>query len=134
MEEILHAGDVCKGHVLTEIEAIAPVVAVHGNCDARDLVERLPAERRIERAGVSILLLHGHQAGRASAERIARLALAKADLVVFGHSHEPCDEVLGGVRFFNPGTAGGVGRSPSVGILTIEGGRIDLEHVALPRR
>ncbi len=151
VDEILHAGDVCHAGVLAEIEALAPVLAVHGNCDERALVERLPAERRVERGGIAILVLHGYQTGRADADRLARLVLRGSgagedggtrtapaltapvapDIVVFGHSHEPCDELRGDTRFFNPGTAGGVGRSPSVGILTIDGGRFTLEHVVL---
>ena len=147
VKEILHAGDVCRREVLAEIEAAAPVVAVHGNCDEWPLVHELPAERRIEREGVAIALVHGHQAGSASPERMAKLygagprAAAKPDaggpppdLVIFGHSHQACDVVRGGIRFFNPGTAGGVRYSPTVGILTIEDGRLRLEHVELARR
>ena len=137
VDEILHAGDVCRADVLAEIEGVAPVLAVHGNCDARALVERLPAERRLEREGIVIHVVHGHRAGRGDVDGIARLVGVEpggaADLVVFGHSHEKCDEVRGRTRFFNPGTAGGVGRSPSVGILTIDNGRITLAHVALAR-
>jgi len=142
VEEILHAGDVCRRDVLAEIEALAPVVAVHGNCDEWALVHQLPAERRIEREGVAIALVHGHQAGRANVERIARLYAGEAgrapgspppDLVIFGHSHQACDLVHGGIRFFNPGTAGGVRYSPTVGILTIEDGRPRLEHLELAR-
>lgn len=141
VDEIFHAGDVCRADVLAEMEAIAPVLAVHGNCDARPLVERLPAERRLEREGVVIHVVHGHRARRGDVDGIARLVGVTADskddaapdLVVFGHSHVACDDVRGRTRFFNPGTAGGVGRSPSVGILTIDGGRITLAHVALAR-
>lgn len=142
VEEIFHAGDICRRKVLAEIESIAPIVAVHGNCDSRKLVERLPEERRIEREGVTILLVHGHQTGRADVDRMAKryaagpssAAAPPPDLVIFGHSHQACDVVRGGIRFFNPGTAGGVGTSPTVGILTIQDGRLELEHVELPRR
>src|SRR5688572_20912129 len=107
VEEIFHAGDICRPESLVEIEAIAPVVAVHGNCDSRKLVEGLPEERRIEREGVTILLVHGHQTGRADVDRMARrYAAGGPDLVIFGHSHRACDVVRGGIRFFNPGTAG----------------------------
>jgi hypothetical protein len=134
VEEIFHAGDVCRRKVLAEIESIAPVVAVHGNCDSRRLVEGLPEEERIEREGVTILLVHGHQTGRADVDRMAkRYAAGGPDLVIFGHSHLACDVVRGGIRFFNPGTAGGVRYSPTVGILTIEGRRFELEHVELSR-
>lgn len=142
VEEIFHAGDICQDEVLAEIEAIAPVVAVHGNCDSRKLVEGLPEERRIEREGVTIHLVHGHQTGRADVDRMAKryatgapapAPAASPDLVIFGHSHQACDVVRGGIRFFNPGTAGGVRYSPTVGILTIEAGGLRLEHVPLLR-
>jgi uncharacterized protein len=136
VEEILHAGDVCRRSVLAEIEAIAPVVAVHGNCDDWALAHELPEERRLEREGVAILLVHGHQTGRASADRVAKrygAAGEPPDLVIYGHSHVAGDVVRGGTRYFNPGTAGGVRYSPTVGILTITDGRFDLEHVALAR-
>lgn len=142
VEEILHAGDVCRPDVLAEIEAIAPVIAVHGNCDEWELVDRLPAERRIERGGVAIAIVHGHQVGRASPERVAKLygtgqppgaVPPQPSVVIFGHSHQPCDARIGSMRLFNPGTAGGVRYSPSVGILTIVEGRFELEHVPLAR-
>jgi len=134
VDEILHAGDICKVGALAEIETIAPVLAVHGNCDGRKLAERLPAERRVERGGVRILLLHGHQTGNASVDRIAKLVAARpADLVVFGHSHEACDVERGGIRYFNPGTAGGVRYPPTVGILTIANESFTLEHAPLRR-
>jgi putative phosphoesterase len=139
VEEIFHAGDICQPESLAEIETIAPVVAVYGNCDSRKLVEGLPEERRIERVGVTILLVHGHQTGRADVDRMAKRyapegqAAATPELVIFGHSHQACDVVRGGIRFFNPGTAGGVRYSPTVGILTIEAEGLRLEHVPLRR-
>lgn len=133
--EILHAGDVCYADALAEIETIAPVVAVHGNCDGWALVHRFPAETTIEREGVSIAILHGHQTGTGAVDQIATRfqGVTGLDLVVFGHSHRPCDARRGGIRFFNPGTAGGVGHSPSVGILTIADRRFELQHVPLHR-
>ncbi len=131
VDEILHAGDICHADVLAEIESIAPVTAVHGNCDAMDLVRRLPEERRLERGGITIALLHGHRDGRADIAALAARLGTAFDLVIFGHSHEPLSRTRGGIRFFNPGTAGGVGGDPTAGLLTIEGGSFTIEHVAL---
>ena len=121
-----HAGDFCRREVLAEMEALAPVVAVHGNCDERALVRDLPEERRFEREGLSVLLLHGHEVSPFAASRDRGV-----ELVVFGHIHAPYDVTRGGVRYFNPGTAGGFRHAPTAGILTIEDGRLELEHVAL---
>ncbi|HUP01574.1 MAG TPA: metallophosphoesterase family protein [Gemmatimonadota bacterium] len=132
VDEILHAGDVCTAEALAEIEVIAPVTAVHGNMDERALFERLPEERRLERGGFTIALLHGHRARRGRLEDfVTRYRDSSPDLVVFGHSHEPLSEAVQGTRYFNPGTAGGIGRSPTAGILTIEDGELAVRHVEL---
>jgi putative phosphoesterase len=137
--EILHAGDVCHADVLAEIGTIAPVVAVRGNCDGWELASRLPEERRLMREGVVIRLVHGHRPGGVDFERIAAHyggaggEVERPDLVVFGHTHEPLGVARGSTRFFNPGTAGGVGRAPTAGILSIDHGTWKLEHVALRR-
>lgn len=132
VKEILHAGDVVSADALTELEAVAPVTAVHGNMDPADLVAALPPHRLLERGGVRIALIHGHRQRRGEiddfAERFARTAPA---IVIFGHSHEALSETRGGVHYFNPGTAGGVGAAPTIGLLTIEDGSFTLAHVAL---
>jgi predicted phosphodiesterase len=53
------------------------------------------------------------------------------DVVLFGHSHIAVSEVVDGIRFFNPGTAGGFGAPPSAGILTLDNGTFDLTHIKL---
>ena len=131
VDEILHCGDICDDGVLAEIEAIAPVTAVHGNCDRRPLVERLPEERRIERAGVRIGIVHGHRFRRGSVDDLAAHFGNDADLVLFGHSHVAHDETRGATRFFNPGTAGGIGARATAGLLVIEDGGWRLRGVAL---
>jgi putative phosphoesterase len=131
VDEILHAGDVMSVEALAEIETIAPVTAVRGNMDDRALADRLPKERLLERGGVRIALVHGHRVGRASVDDLARRYGRDADLVIWGHIHVPVSEVRKEVRYFNPGTAGGLGARPTCGLLTIESGRFTVEHLAL---
>jgi hypothetical protein len=132
VDEVLHAGDVCGEAALAELEAIAPVSAVQGNMDARSLAERHPEELRLERGGIAIAMVHGHRFGRGLVEELAEhFREWGPDLVVFGHSHEAHDEVDGGTRFFNPGTAGGIGAPATVGILEIADGDWRLRHVRL---
>jgi putative phosphoesterase len=134
---ILHAGDVCEQQVLERLSALAPVVAVRGNRD-----ERLPflPERTVVSAGRwHIGLIHGTRstweqgADRlrylggdrrfADQRRFVRQAFAGDDVhcIVFGHTHQVCNETVDGVLLFNPG---GVlvalgGWSSSVGLLEI---------------
>ena len=132
VEEILHAGDITSAEALAEIETIAPVTAVRGNMDERPLADRLTEEEILTRGDVRIALVHGHRVGRASADDLAdRYADRGVDLVVWGHIHEPVSELRGGVRYFNPGTAGGIGAPATCGILTIEGDVFSVEHVSL---
>jgi hypothetical protein len=78
-----------------------------------------------------------HDSGR-RAGRPARLRrrFPEADIVVFGHSHVPCDEVgVDGQILFNPGSATTRRAQPNCtfGELVLDRGRIVERHIlALP--
>ena len=132
VDEILHAGDIASAEALAEIESIAPVTAVLGNMDERALADRLPEEEVLSRGGVRIALVHGHRVGRASVDDLAkRFKDRGVELVVWGHIHEAVSELRNGVRYFNPGTAGGIGARPTCGLLTVTSGRFTIEHMTL---
>jgi len=100
---VLHAGDVISADALASFEQLAPYCAVLGNND-HELVTLLPDTVELELEGVRIAMLHdsGTRAGRQG--RLQR-RFPDADVVVFGHSHVPCDEVgLAGQVLFNPGS------------------------------
>jgi putative phosphoesterase len=105
VEHILHAGDIGPADLLVELEAIAPVTAVWGNTDGWEVHGRVPEVARVELAGVRVTVVHGMQVGSPTPERVAA-AYPDADLVVFGHSHRPVIEQVGGVLAVNPGSAG----------------------------
>ena len=132
VDHILHAGDIGPAALLTELEAIAPVTAVWGNTDGFDIRQRVPEVATVELGGVRIVVLHGMQLGSPTPARAAA-AYPDADLVVFGHSHKPVIEQVGGVLAVNPGSAGPPRfRDPitcAIGI--IEGGRISVERIEL---
>ena len=133
VDEILHAGDVCGEAALVELETIAPVTAVQGNMDAWSLAERHPQELRLERGGIAIGMVHGHRFGRGLVADLAEHFREWGPaLVVFGHSHEALDEVRGSTRYFNPGTAGGIGGPATVGLLEIGNGSFKVRLVRLP--
>lgn len=105
VEHILHAGDVGSVDILTELEAIAPVTAVFGNTDGSEVRARVPEVARVELGGLTAVVLHGHLI-RAATPRDAAAAHPDADLVVFGHSHQPGIQRVGSVLTVNPGSAG----------------------------
>ncbi len=107
VERILHAGDVGGAEILTELEALAPVTAVRGNCDGFPLAHRLREIETLELAGFRFLLIHEVGRPEKPTEIVLRqIRERRPDMIVFGHTHSPLDRVLEGVRFFNPGGSG----------------------------
>jgi uncharacterized protein len=129
VEHSIHAGDVGGDAILDALRELAPVTSVAGNNDDASGYE----VARVAAAGMRILVTHilprPHKPGRHVRDALAR---EPADVVVFGHSHLPHDEVIDGVRYFNPASAGPrrFDYPRAVGIL--EGGRA--YHVALDER
>ena len=100
---IVHGGDVGGEDVLDELRRIAPVTFVEGNVDDGEGT----SIARTTLGGLRILVTHILPRPRDLAPRVARaMAQEPADFVVFGHSHLPHDELVGGVRFLNPASAG----------------------------
>lgn len=131
---VLHAGDVVSRDALLELSAFAPVHAVLGNND-HELVGVLPETLTTTVEGVRIGMVHepGPKAGRTS--RLRR-RFPECDVVVFGHTHEPCDELgIDGQRLFNPGSPTQRRRAPhrSYGLLELRDGAItDHRIVEIP--
>ncbi len=124
VDRILHAGDIGAAELLTELEAIAPVLAVYGNTDGFDIRGRVPEliETRIE--GFDFLIVHGHQLGAPTPEKLNR-RWPNAEIIIYGHTHKPLltlvDQV---VTVMNPGGAGArrFDLPASVGIMELEAG------------
>ena len=122
---ILHAGDVVVSDVLDELGGFAPVHAVLGNNDI-ELAGQLPEMRVVDVDGVRIGMVHdsGPSSGRAGR---MRRKFPDADVVVFGHSHIPWDDVgIDGQLLFNPGSPTDRRAQPhhTMGLLVVEDGRV----------
>lgn len=106
--QIIHAGDIIDPHTLAELESVAPVVAVAGNVDPPELVERLPREATGTVGGVSYVV--GHKRKRlmkrlAAGDIGGGAAKQHPDLAVFGHEHIPSAAWVEGTLYLNPGSA-----------------------------
>ena len=124
-EVILHAGDITQAEHLEQLARFAPVHAVLGNND-RELVDQLPETLELELAGVRIGMIHDSGPTRGRARRLHD-RFPTADLVVFGHSHIPVDEVgVDGQRLFNPGSPTERRRMPhrTIGVLELADGQL----------
>lgn len=132
-EAVIHAGDFSEVSVLSELEALCPVVlGVFGNVDEPALWQRLPETLEVEVGGRTVAVVHdaGPREGRL---RRLRARFPAADAVVFGHSHLPLHEEEGGFQIFNPGSPTERRRAPqpSMGLLHPEPGGLRFEHVWL---
>lgn len=123
---IIHAGDIEDPQILDRLKEIAPVTAVRGNVD-KDWARNIPQTNVLEVEGISIYVLHV----------LNRLDLkpeaAGFAAVIYGHSHIPKQEMVNGVLYFNPGSAGPRRFSlpVSLGRLIVRGGQIEAEILNL---
>jgi putative phosphoesterase len=144
---IMHAGDINSRRVLTELETIAPVIAVAGNADL--FRHGLPLTRVVEMEGKRIGLVHGHGGWPRYLTskirdvlgyreeyylKIVERSFGPVDAIVFGHTHRVYRARRAGVLLFNPGpvaptyyhTAG-----PQVGLLHVSSRAIETEIIGV---
>ena len=129
----MHAGDFIAASVLRELEALAPVAGVFGNMDDPALKTTLPRERvlTVEEARIGLVHIPGPAAGRT--ERLLS-RFPGCGAVVYGHTHVPQVERMGGVWILNPGSPTERRRAParSMLLLDVAGTELRPELVPLP--
>jgi uncharacterized protein len=129
VDAILHAGDIGRPAIIEDLRAIAPINFVRGNNDGSDGTEIV----RLTIGGLRILLTHILPRPRAPRSEVRQsLESEPADLVVFGHSHLPHNEVIDDIRYFNPASAGPRRFDYPVAVGMIDAGRA--YHIALDER
>lgn len=159
---ILHAGDVDDPRFLEPLSHVAPVIAVRGNIHPQDFSRggaELPYHVELCLCGRRLLVTHGHRRGLVgfgskvvafAALRIGLLTKKRinwhiarrlhrrfpwADVVVFGHTHQPFQAWIDGTFFFNPGAVLRADElMPSLGFLTLGHTALEATIVSLPRK
>jgi hypothetical protein len=111
---IVHAGDFTERPVLEGLRRLGAVKAVCGNMDSGELKRILPQKELFVVNGKKIGLIHGWGGPWGIASRVREM-FSEVDIIIFGHSHQPCNQYIGGSLLFNPGRA-----SDSFGLLTID--------------
>jgi uncharacterized protein len=128
VDHILHLGDVGKISILSELEKIAPVIAIRGNVDHEGPCSKLPETEVALFEGKYIYMLHDLNAIHLDP------ASATFAVVLYGHTHVPVFYKKKGVLYFNPGSCGPrrFQLPVTIGMLTIdENGELDSEIVSL---
>lgn len=120
---IIHAGDYTRdAEDLTYIYPNIPIYYVKGN---NDFYSSAPAHMTVIIDGVRIFITHGHEQ-RVKYETFyttlrQKAIEAKADAVIFGHTHIPYTDYKDGIITLNPGS---VKYSKTYAIAEIENGKI----------
>lgn len=128
-DHILHAGDVCDVTLLKELESLAPLTVVLGNCDPMPVRDWGAGERaEVDLGGIRIGMIHDAGPRERRRERM-RGMFPDARVVVFGHSHIPWNEDEDGLLLFNPGSPTWKREAPftSMGLLWISDGDVEGE-------
>ncbi|MBF0478762.1 MAG: metallophosphoesterase family protein [Candidatus Omnitrophica bacterium] len=120
---IIHAGDICTLDDLKVLQPLAKLEGVQGNMDDAGVKNMFP-RKKILRCGKKLIgVYHGEGPSKRVLDFVKKeFADDKVDVVVFGHSHCPCQEKINGVLYFNPGSPTDQVCAPycSYGILDIE--------------
>ena len=114
VRHVIHAGDIGRPEVISELRKIAPITAIRGNIDRGEWAAEYPHAALVKLGGWSIYVLHN----------LKDLGLdptaAGIDVVVSGHWHRPKIETFGGVVYLNPGSAGPRRFSLPIAVATLE--------------
>ncbi|MBV8638464.1 MAG: metallophosphoesterase family protein [Candidatus Eremiobacteraeota bacterium] len=132
VDVIAHCGDLTEPIAIELLEKIAPVIAVAGNNDGKQLHKELGERKIIEADEARIGIVHGHAGkGRSTADRAYNaFADDTVDAILFGHSHIPYRARRDGVLMFNPGSPTDKRLNPmySYGIVRVEGKTVRASH------
>jgi hypothetical protein len=103
---ILHAGDIGDPACLDVLKKICPDIrAVSGNMDTLQTKKDLPERLLISVGAHTIGLTHGFGAPAHLIEYVRDVFKDdRVDVIVFGHSHTPVNEMRDGILYFNPGS------------------------------
>lgn len=104
-----------------------PVLSVRGNCDLRS---NDPYYLECAVGGVRFFATHGHRYDVKYDPHLEKLASAGAEcgaeVILFGHTHEPYKEDREGILILNPGSIG-ESTPPFYAVITLSGGIISSE-------
>lgn len=126
VDEIWHAGDVGSSEVLQRLQACAPLKAVFGNIDSREIgLQRILV---FETEQMRVLLTHiGGYPPKYMPDVVKEIAKHKPNIVVAGHSHilKVMPDKNRNLLYINPGAIGkqGFHHVRTMILLTLDAGK-----------
>ena len=124
VDHIIHAGDIGGQHILDELEVIAPVTAVYGNCDYPGDYQTAEETANVTLGGRRFFIAHTPHLAMESLRGRGELPPGSPlpHICVHGHTHVPKNEYAGAVLMLCPGSPVRPkgGSQPSVLLLEID--------------
>lgn len=107
VDMIIHAGDLVDLSVLEKLKSVCSnVKAVWGNMDPQEVRKKIPEKEILQIEKHRIGIMHGYGAPNNLVQQLSSIFKDdKVDMVIFGHAHYSVNERIGGILFFNPGSA-----------------------------
>lgn len=106
VEHIIHAGDIGGQSILDELELIAPVTAVYGNCDYFGDYLHAEETAQVTLAGTRFFIAHRPLLVEEALKGYGDITPGDPlpHICIHGHTHVPRDEYQSTVRVFCPGS------------------------------
>lgn len=106
VDMIVHAGDLTDTALIDKLRSLCPSLKiVRGNMDRGQAKIDLPEKELFKAGNYKIGLAHGYGPAHNLINMLQELFKQdKPDIIIFGHSHAPCNEKKDGILFFNPGS------------------------------
>ena len=126
----IHCGDLVRMDVVDGLrQAARRTIVVHGNSDPPDVRRAIPYVQTVEIEGVRIGVTHPAWGGpEFPPEDLLGDFEDAPDVILFGHTHEPMNETIGGVHYLNPGQGyPSFMVAATIAVLTVENGKFVAE-------
>jgi putative phosphoesterase len=103
VEHILHAGDIGGQSIIDELETIAPVTAVYGNCDySGDYLFDRWAE--VTLSDTHLFMTHTPKDLSDALDGLLPSGIRKPHIAIHGHTHIPREQRIGQTLYLCPGS------------------------------
>lgn len=133
-DEIWHAGDIGSMEVLEELQLIAPVRAVYGNCDDWDIREHTTESLVFPCEGHKVALMHIVGNGNYYSTPAMNLIQAEHPTIfVAGHSHilKVMNDTRNQLMFINPGSASRFGHHTHLTFMRLDINGTELSNLEI---
>lgn len=103
---IIHAGDYTTTDVISIIKQHSEFIGVYGNNDKSSIRDLVPEKHILTLEGYKVGICHGDGSKKQTIDNVIETFKGhRLDIIIYGHSHQPCIFTKGRTMFLNPGSS-----------------------------